>query len=120
MNKNQLKGKLEQVQGDAKIWLGKTTHNQKLQFEGVLDKTNGKLIEQTGDALKQYEKAKEAFENNTEEVQHKIQLKWDKLTQHDVKEIDKNFEKLGDKLTEKYNKTQEDVNAQIREFMNQF
>ncbi|MFD1292359.1 CsbD family protein [Lutibacter holmesii] len=120
MNTNQLKGKLNQVQGDSKIWLGKTTHNQKMEIEGNLDKASGKLLEQKGDALAQYEKAKKAFENKTEEVQKEMQLEWDKLTHHDVKKIDQDFEKFADKLKEKYNKTQEDVNAQIREFMGKF
>ena len=119
MNTNQLKGKVEQLQGDAKIWLGQKTNNPKMEIEGKLDIANGKLIEQKGNAMEQYEKAKKIMESRTEEVQNKALLKWDKLKNEDVKEFDKSFEKFANKLKEKYNHTQEEANSQIREFMNQ-
>lgn len=120
MNTNQLHGKLEQVQGDAKIWLGSVSHNPKLKLEGKLDKTNGKLIEQKGNALAQYEKAKKTIENKLEEVQTKAQKNWDKLNKEDLNELNNSFEKFGDKIKEKYNHSQEVVDSQIREFMKQF
>lgn len=120
MNSKQLQGKLEQVQGDAKIWLGKTTNNPKIELDGKMDKMKGELIEQSGDALAKYEKAKEAFETKKEEVQSEIKLKWDKFNNEDIKEIDQSFDKLASKLKEKYNHTQKEVNENIQEFMAKF
>ena len=118
MNENVLKEKLEQVQDETKVWLGKTLHNKMEDFESILDKATDKLLEQKGDALKQYETAKEIFESRTEEVHDKIQSQWDKFSSQDVKEIGESFEKFTTKLKEKYNYSQEDVNTQVREFMN--
>lgn len=98
MNETELKEKLEQAKVEAKAWLGKTIDSQKEEVESILDKTAGKFIAQKADALKQYESAKEIFENRSEEVQSKIQLQWDKFSSQDVKEIGKSFEKLTLKL----------------------
>lgn len=120
MNTNQLKGKVEKIQGDAKIWLDQKTNNRKMEIEDNIHVANGKLIKQKEKAMEQYEKAKNTMEKRTEEVRNKAQLKWDKLKNDDIREFDKSFEKFASKLKEKYNHTQEEANSQIREFMNQF
>lgn len=127
MNKSQLEGKLKQVKGDAKIWWGKTTHNLETELEGNKDKIHGNLLEQKGDLeekfdseMKKFEKAKHTFEKRTEEVNDSIKSKWEKFTHQDVADIDGSFENFSNKIKEKYNKTQEEANAEVREFMAKF
>lgn len=120
MNKNQFEGKLNQVTGDAKIWLGHLTNNSKTEYSGASDKLKGNIQEDLGNAQAKFENAKNAFETKTEEINRDIQAKWDKFTNEDVKEINGSFETFASKIKDKYNHTQDEANAQIREFMSKF
>lgn len=120
MNKNQFEGKLNQVTGDAKIWLGQITDNSKTEYSGTADKIKGNVQEDFGNAQAKFEKAKKAFETKTEEVNNDIQTKWDKFTNDDVKEINGSFETFASKIKDKYDHSQEEAHAQIREFMSKF
>ena len=120
MNKNQFEGKLNQVTGDAKIWLGHLTDNSKTAYSGTADKLKGNIKEDIGDDQAKFEKAKNAFETKTEEINNDIQTKWNKFTNEDVKEINGSFETFAAKIKDKYNKSQDEAHTQIREFMSKF
>lgn len=120
MNKNQFDGKLNQVKGDAKIFWAQLTNDPKLELEGNSDKIKGNIQEETGKAIAKYEKAKLAYETKTEEINNNIKAKWDKFTHEDVAEINGSFEAFANKIKDKYNKTQEEANAQVRDFMAKF
>lgn len=127
MNKEQLEGKMTQIKGDAKIWVGQLTNNQKMKFEGSTDKIKGGLQEQSGDfkakfeeELKKFEAAKDAFETRTEEVNTDIKKKWDKLTHDDVESINGSFESFSNLIKEKYNKSKDEADKDVKEFMSKF
>ncbi|MBP6225956.1 MAG: CsbD family protein [Rhizobacter sp.] len=50
MNKDQVKGRVEQAKGAAKEIAGKVTGNKELEIEGRIDKTAGKVQSGFGDA----------------------------------------------------------------------
>lgn len=50
MNKDQVKGRVEQVKGAVKEVAGKATGNKSLEVEGKLDKLTGKVQSSHGDA----------------------------------------------------------------------
>ena len=59
MNKDEVKGKLNQAKGNVKQGIGKATGNQRLRDEGVADEASGdvqegvgKLKDKVGDAVK--------------------------------------------------------------------
>ena len=56
MNKDQVKGRVEQAKGTVKEATGKVTNDRDLQAEGQIDKTAGKVQADYGDAK---EKAKD-------------------------------------------------------------
>jgi len=59
MNKDQIKGRVEQVKGSVKEQAGKVVGNTKLQSEGTVDKAAGKVQATYGDAK---EKVKSAID----------------------------------------------------------
>lgn len=127
MNNYQLDGKLTQVKGDAKIWVGQLTNNQKMELDGNADKIKGSLQEKKGDLkaqineeLKKYENAKKVFETRTKEVNQGIQKKWDKLTNDDINSIKGSFENFSATLKEKYNKTKNEADQDVKNFMAEF
>ena len=62
MNSEQLDGKLTQIKGDAKIWVGELTNNQKMQLDGATDKIKGGLQEKNGDFKAQIQEEMKKFE----------------------------------------------------------
>ena len=56
MNKDQVKGRVEQAKGSVKEVTGKVTNDRDLQAEGQIDKTAGKVQAEYGDVK---EKAKD-------------------------------------------------------------
>ena len=48
MNKDEIKGKLDQVKGEAKEQWGKLTNDPSAETEGKLDKVKGKIKEGVG------------------------------------------------------------------------
>jgi uncharacterized protein YjbJ (UPF0337 family) len=50
MNKDQIKGKWNQLKGDIKKKWGKMTDDDLLEMEGDMDKLSGKIQERTGDS----------------------------------------------------------------------
>lgn len=50
MNKDQVKGRLEQAKGKVEEVAGKVIHNDRLQAEGKADQVSGKVQAQFGDA----------------------------------------------------------------------
>ncbi|MDN3641152.1 CsbD family protein [Lutimonas halocynthiae] len=127
MNNEQLDGKLTQIKGDAKIWVGELTNNQKMQLDGATDKIKGGIQEKNGDIkaqiqgeLKKFEAAKAVFETRTEEVNTDIKNKWNKLTHDDVQSINGSFESFSNLIKEKYNKTKNEADQDVREFMSKF
>ncbi len=50
MNKDQVKGRVEQVKGAVKEVAGKATGNKTLEVKGKLDKLSGKIQSGHGDA----------------------------------------------------------------------
>ncbi len=59
MNKDQVKGRVEQAKGSIKETTGKAVGNTKLQSEGTVDKVAGKVQANYGDAK---EKLKHAID----------------------------------------------------------
>ena len=49
MNKDQVKGTVEQAKGRVKETVGKAVGNEKLQAEGAADKTAGTVQKKVGD-----------------------------------------------------------------------
>lgn len=49
MNKNQVKGEVEQAKGAVKEVLGKSVGNESLESEGIVQKTVGKVQSLVGD-----------------------------------------------------------------------
>ena len=49
MNKDQVKGRVEQAKGSVKEATGKVVGNQKLETEGKIDKSTGKAQADFGD-----------------------------------------------------------------------
>lgn len=58
MNKNQVKGRVEEAKGNVKEVAGKVVGNRDLETEGKVDKAVGKVQATYGDAK---EKAKDAI-----------------------------------------------------------
>lgn len=50
MNKDQIQGRVEQAKGAVKEVTGKVIGNKKLETEGKIDKTSGKVQSGFGDA----------------------------------------------------------------------
>ena len=59
MNKDQVKGRAEEVKGSVKETAGKVVGNTRLETEGAIDKTTGKAQAGYGDAK---EKLKDAID----------------------------------------------------------
>jgi uncharacterized protein YjbJ (UPF0337 family) len=49
MNKDQVKGRFEQVKGEAKEQWGNISDNHSIENEGKMDKVKGKLQERIGE-----------------------------------------------------------------------
>jgi uncharacterized protein YjbJ (UPF0337 family) len=52
MNKDQVKGRIKEVKGEAKIATGKVTGNEALTKEGKIDRAGGKIQTVYGDLKK--------------------------------------------------------------------
>lgn len=50
MNKDQIKGRVEQTKGKVKEIAGKTTGNKSLEVKGTVQKIGGKIKAEYGDA----------------------------------------------------------------------
>ena len=59
MNKDQVQGRVEQAKGAIKETAGKAVGNDRLEVEGKVDKTSGKIQSGVGDAK---EKVKDAVD----------------------------------------------------------
>ena len=57
MNKDQVKGRLEEAKGSVKETTGKVVGNKDLQAEGTLDKATGKAKATYGDAKEKVKSA---------------------------------------------------------------
>ena len=64
--------------------------------------------------------AKNAMERKSEETMQKVKAQFDKLSHNDIADIDGDIDAWADKLKEKYNHSQEEANAKIKDFMTQF
>jgi len=56
MNRDQVKGKLEQMKGEIKRKWGQLTDDDLMQAQGSLDKLVGKIHERTGEQREEIEK----------------------------------------------------------------
>jgi uncharacterized protein YjbJ (UPF0337 family) len=56
MNKDQIKGKIEEIKGDIKERLGKATKDRSTQAEGFMEKEKGKLQRGVGEVKEDLEK----------------------------------------------------------------
>ena len=56
MNKDQIKGKIEQIKGDVKERIGGATKDRKTQAEGFLENQKGKVREGLGDVKEDLER----------------------------------------------------------------
>ncbi|MGJ7495634.1 CsbD family protein [Variovorax sp. RT4R15] len=65
MNKDQVSGRVEQAKGKIKEVTGKVTGSEKLEAEGVADKTAGKVQSTYGDVK---EKAKDAIKSGADKL----------------------------------------------------
>lgn len=65
MNKDQVKGRLEQAKGKVEEVAGKVVHNDHLKAEGKVDQASGKVQAQFGDA-------KEAVKSKAKDLANKI------------------------------------------------
>ncbi|WP_342433567.1 CsbD family protein [Neobacillus sp. FSL H8-0543] len=61
MNKDKVKGKVDQVKGEAKEQWGKLTEDRSIENEGKVDKAKGKLQEKIGQVKDIFSRV--AFEN---------------------------------------------------------
>ena len=127
MNEDILKGKMKTLKGETKIWWGHTTHDPLTELEGNKDKIAGWLQEKKGmtreaaeNELKKLIDAKKAMESGSEDVMNKVKAQFDKLSDHDIAEIDGNIETFSDKIKEKYKDSQEEANKKAKDFMSQF
>jgi uncharacterized protein YjbJ (UPF0337 family) len=66
MDKDRIKGKAEEMQGQAKRQLGEITGDTKLKIEGTFDKAKGKTQQAFG---KMKESGREALERSKEHAQ---------------------------------------------------
>jgi uncharacterized protein YjbJ (UPF0337 family) len=57
MNKDQVKGRIKEAKGEAKIATGKVTGNEALKQEGKIDRAAGKIQTMYGDLKKDLENA---------------------------------------------------------------
>jgi uncharacterized protein YjbJ (UPF0337 family) len=57
MNKDQVKGRIKEAKGEAKIATGKVTGNEALTAEGKIDRAAGKIQTMYGDLKKDLEGA---------------------------------------------------------------
>jgi uncharacterized protein YjbJ (UPF0337 family) len=57
MNKDQVKGRVEQAKGSVKEGVGKATNNPNLRDEGTADKVTGKTQATYGDAKQKIKNA---------------------------------------------------------------
>ena len=56
MNKDQIKGKIEEIKGDIKERLGRATRDRSTQAEGFMEKEKGKLQRGVGEVKEDLEK----------------------------------------------------------------
>lgn len=63
LNKDEIKGKAKQIKGTIKTKVGQLINNNKLQQEGLLDSSEGKLQENVGIAYRKTDEAVEKLKN---------------------------------------------------------
>jgi uncharacterized protein YjbJ (UPF0337 family) len=56
MNKDQIKGKIEEIKGDIKERLGGATKDRKAQAEGWMEEQKGKVQRKVGEVKEELEK----------------------------------------------------------------
>jgi uncharacterized protein YjbJ (UPF0337 family) len=64
MNNHINKGKWKQMRGQAKIWWGKLTHNNREQLSGKVEKTVGTLQEKIGQTQQKIEERNGTGQND--------------------------------------------------------
>lgn len=63
LNKDEIKGKAKQLKGTIKTKVGQLIDNEKLQQEGLIDSSEGKLQENVGTAYRKTDEAVEKLKN---------------------------------------------------------
>ncbi len=59
MNKDQIKGKIDEIKGDVKERVGGATKDRKTQGEGMLDQAKGKIRKGVGDVEDRMDREKD-------------------------------------------------------------
>ena len=57
MDKDEIKGKAEQIKGAAKEKIGQVTGDEELEAEGTVDRATGKVREKVGEAKDKVKRA---------------------------------------------------------------
>jgi uncharacterized protein YjbJ (UPF0337 family) len=72
MNKDQIKGKIEEIKGDVKERIGGATKDRSTQAEGWVEEKKGKLRQGVGDIKEELEKGhKDEMERDVPEPERK-------------------------------------------------
>ena len=122
-----LKGKWKQLTGDAKIWWGHAFGDPETELEGNKDKIVGWVQEHYGYAEKEakadvesFTAALEKMKEHSAEIEEEIMKRYERFTHDDIQEIEGKMENWAEKIKEKYKKTQEEANTEIKEFISEF
>lgn len=67
MNKDQIKGKIEEIKGDIKERIGGASKDRSTQAEGFVENKKGKLRSKIGDAKEELEREQRTPRNEPEE-----------------------------------------------------
>ena len=124
MNQEIVKGKIQSLKGETKIWVGKKTGNKAVELEGNKDKLVGKLKEQNGKGkekvekeLKHVTKAKQDFRNKSENFISQLQKDFNELTKEEIKSVEGNLEALTAKIQEKYRINTVEAQKKLNQFL---
>jgi uncharacterized protein YjbJ (UPF0337 family) len=104
MNAKQFEGKLNQVQGDAKMAIGKTFKNPDLELSGAKDKMKGLAQEGLGDAQEGISKASDKLENysaSVAEKAHELKDQINQESQHALHELKTKSQEISEELKNK-------------------
>lgn len=111
MNEKILKGKWDQLEGEAQKKWGKLTHNDLLQIKGEVNILKGKLQEKYGKTSNEALHQVDAFVKSIPAVLLKgkwnqakgdLQKEFGKLTHDDLEQANGDFDILKGKIQEKY------------------
>lgn len=119
MNQDIIKGKIQSLKGDAKVWIGKKTDNKAIQLDGAKDKFIGGLTEKKGlgqEELHRVLKAKHDLVKKSENAVSQLQHDFKKLTKEEINSVEGNLEALSRKIQKKYNINDEEATQQILQF----